>query len=260
MGAQVLADGGAGFVAPGTQSFNYPDIFPGVTKPILQVFIALVIIAVFYARAARGLKLVPDKVQFVAEYLYDFVRNSIGREQIGSKELRPYLPLLLSMFTFILLNNLFGFIPFFQFPTTAHIAFPVGLALLSWAMFITVGIRRHGFLHYFGKTLFPPEVPKLVLILYTPIEFFSTFLLRPITLTVRLFATMFAGHMMLLVFILGGEYFLIHGSIGLKLASPVAFAMAIGLSFLELLIQVLQAFVFTVLTANYIGGALAEGH
>jgi F-type H+-transporting ATPase subunit a len=188
------------------------------------------------------------------------VRNGIGREQIGSKDLRPYLPFLLSLFTFILLNNLFGFIPFFQLPTMAHIAFPLGLTLLAYGTFIWVGIRRHGFLHYFGKTLFPPEVPKPVLLLYTPIEFISTFVFRPLTLTARLFATMFAGHIMLLVFIAGGEYFLIHGNIGLKLASPLAFALAIALSFLELLIQVLQAFVFTVLTANYIGGALAEGH
>jgi F-type H+-transporting ATPase subunit a len=260
LGAQVLADGGAGFVAPGPQSFLYPDIFPGVTKPILQIFIALVVIAVFYVRAARGLKLVPDKVQFVAEYLYDFVRNSIGREQIGSKDLRPYLPFLLSLFTFILLNNLFGFIPFFQVPTMAHIAFPFGLMLLSYGTFIAVGIKRHGFLRYFVKTLAPPTVPKSVLVLYAPIEFVSTFIFRPLTLTVRLFATMFAGHIMLLVFIVGGEYLLIHGNIGLKLVSPVAFALAIALSFLELLIQALQAFVFTVLTANYIGGALAEEH
>ncbi|AHI00971.1 F0F1 ATP synthase subunit A [Kutzneria albida] len=260
MGALVVAEGGAQFVAPGPQSFLYPEILPGVTKPVLQIALAVILVGAFYVIASGRLKLVPGKGQFISEYLYDFVRNGIGREQIAAKDLRPYLPLLLTMFTFILVNNLFGFIPFFQLPTMAHIGFPLGLALLAWVLFIFVGIKRHGFGHYFGKTLFPPDVPKGVLILYTPIEFVSTFIFRPITLTVRLFATMFAGHIMLLVFIEGGTFFLEQSVIGIKFISPVAYVMAIGLSFLELLIQCLQAYVFTMLTANYIGGALADGH
>lgn len=259
MRALVLAAGDT-YVPPGVQSFNYPEIFPGVTKPILQVVISVVVIAAVWVVASGRLKMVPGKAQFVAEYFYDFVRNQIGRDMIGSKDLRPFIPLLLTTFSFFLLNNLFGFIPFFQLPTAAHIAFPFGPAVFIWALFIFLGIKRHGFVHYFGNTLFPAGVPKPVLVIYAPLEFVSTFIFRPITLTVRIFATMFAGHLMLLVFITGGEYFLIHGSIGLKLASPVAFIFAVGLSFLELLIQVLQAYVFTALTANYIGGALAEGH
>jgi F-type H+-transporting ATPase subunit a len=259
LGAQVLAESG-GYVAPGVNSFSYPEIFPGVTKPILQLGIAVVFIAAFLVITSGRLKMVPGKLQFAVEYLYDFVRNQIGRDMIGAKDLRPFIPLLLTTFTFMLVNNLFGFIPFFQLPTVSHIAFPVGPALLVWVLFIYLGIKRHGFGRYFGNTLFPADIPKPVLLIYTPLEFISTFVFRPITLTVRIFATMFAGHLMLLVFVSGGEYLLIHGTVGLKLVSPIAFLFAIALSFLELLIQVLQAYVFTVLTANYIGGALAEGH
>lgn len=260
MGALVMAEGGSQFEAPGPASFSYPEILPGVTKPILQIAIAVILIGAFYVIASGRLKIVPNKVQFAAESLYDFVRNGIGREQIGSKDLRPYLPLLFTLFTFILVNDLFGFIPFIQLPTMAHIAFPMVMAVFVWLLFIFVGIRRHGFLHYFGKTLFPPSVPKFVLPLFVPIELFSTFIIRPITLTARLFATMFAGHLMLLVFISGGTYLLEQSTVGLKFVAPVAYALAIGLSFLELLIQAIQAYVFTVLTANYIGGALAEDH
>jgi F-type H+-transporting ATPase subunit a len=264
LGTLVLASGDT-YVPPSPDDLNFPEIFPGVTKPILQIAISVVVISVLMVIASGRLKLVPSKAQFLVEAMYDFVRNQIGRDMIGSKEVRPFIPLLLSLFTFILLNNLFGFIPFFQLPTMSHIAFPLGLAVMVWLLFIFLGIKRHGFLHYFGKTLFPPAVPKYVWPkyvwpLYAPVEAFSTFIMRPVTLTARLFATMFAGHIMLLVFVTGGEYFLIHGSIGLKLASPVAFALAIALSFIELLIQVLQAYVFTVLTANYIGGALSEEH
>ncbi|KAA2259428.1 F0F1 ATP synthase subunit A [Solihabitans fulvus] len=259
MGRLLLAESDS-YVAPGPQSFDYPAIFGGVTKPMVQIALSVIIVAVFYLTASSRLKLVPGKFQFLAESAYSTVRNSIGGENIARKDLRPYIPLLLTLFSFILVNNLFGFIPFFQLPTMGHIAFPMGLAVFVWLLFIFVGIRRHGFGHYFAKTLVPEGVPKPVLILYIPIEFFSTFIMRPVTLTARLFATMFAGHIMLLVFVTGGEYILLHASAGVKVAAPIAFLMAIGLSFVELLIQVLQAYVFTLLTANYIGGALAEGH
>ncbi|AHH97193.1 F0F1 ATP synthase subunit A [Kutzneria albida] len=256
----MFARADAQFDTPGPQSFLYPEMLPGLTKPVLQILLAVLLIGVVSVLVSGRLKFVPSRVQFGAEFLYEFVRNGIGREQIAKADMLRYLPLLLTMFTFILVNNLFGFLPFFQLPTMAHIAFPAGLAGLVYVLFIAVGIRRHGVLHYFGKTLFPPSVPKLVWLIYAPFEVLSTFILRPITLALRLFATMFAGHIMLLVFVTGGVYFLEQSVIGLKLLSPVAFLLAVGLSFLELLIQVLQAYVFTMLTAHYIGAALAEGH
>jgi F-type H+-transporting ATPase subunit a len=107
--------------------------------------------------------------------------------------------------------------------------------------------------------MFMPGVPKPVYILLTPIEIATYFLVRPLTLSLRLFANMFAGHLLLLVFILGGEH-LLQGVIGLKLVSPFAFAFGIGLTFFEFMVQCLQAYIFTLLTALYIAGALADEH
>ena len=104
-----------------------------------------------------------------------------------------------------------------------------------------------------------PGVPKVIYILLTPIEIATFFVVRPFTLGLRLFANMFAGHLLLLVFILGGEH-LLAGSIGLKLVSPFAFTMGIALTFFEFMVQCLQAYIFTLLTALYIAGSLADEH
>ena len=108
--------------------------------------------------------------------------------------------------------------------------------------------------------MFPPGVPKPVYVLLAPIEFVSTVIVRPVTLALRLFANMFAGHLLLLVFILGGEYMLLNENTFLNLMSPFAFGMGIVLTFFEALVQVLQAYIFTLLTALYIAGALADEH
>jgi F-type H+-transporting ATPase subunit a len=107
--------------------------------------------------------------------------------------------------------------------------------------------------------LFMPGVPKPVYILLTPIEVATYLIVRPLTISLRLFANMFAGHLLLMIFILGGEH-LLEGAIGLKLVSPFAFAFGIALTFFEFLVQCLQAYIFTLLTALYIGGALADEH
>lgn len=259
MSTLVLAAGGA-FEAPGPQSFEFPAIFGAVTKPVLLIALSLVLIAGFYLYAMRKPALVPGKLQFVAEGSYDFVRNTLGRENIGSKDFLRFVPFLLTLFTFILVNNFFGFIPVLQFPTMSHIAFPYVLAIMVWVIYNAVGIGRHGLLGYLKVQTMPPGVPVAILPLVMPIEFISNLVVRPISLSLRLFANMFAGHLILLVFTLGGQYLLIHGGIGLKLASPFAFALAIVLMFFELLVQFLQAYIFTILTASYLGGALAEEH
>jgi F-type H+-transporting ATPase subunit a len=104
-----------------------------------------------------------------------------------------------------------------------------------------------------------PGVPKPIYVLLTPIEIATFFVVRPFTLGLRLFANMFAGHLLLLVFFLGGEY-LMEGAIGLKLVAPFSFAMGIALTFFEFMVQCLQAYIFTLLTALYIAGSLADEH
>jgi F-type H+-transporting ATPase subunit a len=123
-----------------------------------------------------------------------------------------------------------------------------------------VGVRKQGFVKYFRVNLFMPGIPWPLYFLITPIEFISTFLMRPITLAVRLFANMFAGHLMLLVFTLGGVAMLGSANFFIKGLSVASFAMAIIMTFFEFMVVVLQAYVFTMLTASYVEGALAEQH
>lgn len=259
MGTLVLAQGG--FTPPGTGDFNLPPIFLGITKPMLLVVLSVIIIAAFFLITSRNLKIVPSKLQFAAESLYDFGRNGIAREQIGSKDFQRFVPLILTLFTFILVNNIFGIIPFFQFPTFSHIGFPLALSLLVvYPVYHYVGFKRHGVAGYLKNQLFPAGVPKPIYILLTPIEFLQKFIMNPITLAIRVFAAMFAGHLILLVFTLGGEYMLLHLGGLFKGMSVVSFAFAIVMTFVEALIQVIQAYVFAVLTAGYIGMALASDH
>jgi F-type H+-transporting ATPase subunit a len=249
------------FNPPGAGDFNLPPIFAGVTKPMVLIVLSVIIIAVFFLMASSRLKVVPGKFQYVAESIYDFGRNNIAREQIGSKDFMPFVPLILTLFTFILVNNIFGIIPIVQFPTMSHIGFPLALSILIvYPVYHFVGFRRHGFVGYLKHALVPPGAPKPIYLLLTPIEFFQKFIMNPITLAVRVFAAMFAGHLILLLFTLAGEYLLIEGEGLLKGVSVVSFAFAIAMTFLEALIQVLQAYVFALLAANYIGSALASEH
>ncbi|MFD1149568.1 F0F1 ATP synthase subunit A [Saccharothrix hoggarensis] len=255
----VLAAGDE-FVAPGTKDFFLPPIFGSVTKPMVLLVLSIFIIGAFFIAATRNLKLVPGKFQFAAESLYDVGRNSIAREQIGARDFRPYVPLILTIFTFILVNNLFGLIPVVQFPTMSHIGFPLAVSLLVvYPVYHYAGIRRHGLVQYLKNQTMPPGAPWFVLPLLIPIEFFQKFVLNPLTLAIRVFAAMFAGHLLLLVFTLSGEYLLFAGGITVVVA-PVAFIFAIALTFLEALIMVLQAYIFALLSASYIGAALAEEH
>ncbi len=260
MGRLVLAEGDE-FVPPGVKDFFLPPIFGDVTKPMVLMVLSVLIISAFFLITSRKLKIIPGKWQFAAESVYDFGRNNIAREQIGSKEFKPFVPLILSLFTFILVNNIYGIIPFFQFPTMAKIGFPLALAVLVvFPIYHIVGIRKFGLGRYLKNQLLPPGVPKPVYILLTPIELFLKFFMDPITLAIRVFAAMFAGHLILLVFTLGGEYLLLHAPVPLKPVSLIAWAMAIAMTFLEAFIQILQAYIFALLAASFIGRALAEDH
>jgi F-type H+-transporting ATPase subunit a len=246
---------------PTVEDFFLPPIVEGTdpwfTKITLLVWVAVAILIIFFLVTYRDPKLVPTKRQWIAESIYGFVRNNVARDLIGHDGVR-FAPYLTTLFCFILLTNLFGIIPGIQMSSNSHIAFPAILALISWVLFNYIGIRQHGFAKYMKNSLIPPA-PWFILPLLIPIEFISTFLFRPFTLAVRLFANMFAGHMILLVFTLGG-FVMLQSNVWLAPVSVVSWLMAIALTFLEALVIVLQAYVFTVLTASYVQGALAEEH
>lgn len=262
------------FTPPSPSDFNFPPIGPGrswqfagqpmwlgVTKPMVLLVVSAVIVFVFFRAASRKRAMVPGRLQFLGETGYGFVRNTLGREVIGSQDFMKYVPLLFTLFFFILVNNVFAAIPFLQFPTMSRIGYPFALALLAWLVYNGEGIKRHGFLGYLKVQTMPLGVPKPLLPLLMLLEFFSNIIVRPFTLMLRLFANMFAGHLLLILFSLGGEFLLFsaEGMIA-KPAGVIAWIMFVLISFLELLVQFLQAFIFTILTSLYIGGAVADSH
>ena len=252
---------GEGFKPPSAVDFNLPPIFgdnPFTTKPIFLVFLSVILISVFFILASRKAAVVPSKLQFAGESVYSFVRNDLAKDVIGHDFMR-FVPYLFTLFTFILVNNIFGIVPMLQFPTMSRVSFPYVLAIITFFVFHYVGVRKQGAFKYIKEIMFMPGVPKAAYILITPLELLTFFLVRPLTLSLRLFANMFAGHLLLLVFILGGEH-LLQGVIGLKLISPFAFFIGIVLTFFEFMVQCLQAYIFTLLAALYIAGALADEH
>ncbi len=253
--------GEEGFTPPGVKDFNLPPIFENIswlTKPVLLAFLSVVLISIYFIAASRKAKVVPGKLQFSGELVYDFVRNGLAKDILGPEFMR-FVPYLFTLFTFVLVNNVFAIVPMLQFSAMMHVGFPYALAIITYLVYHFVGAKRQGTLHYLKGIAFMPGVPKAIYVLLTPIELATFFIVRPFTLGLRLFANMFAGHLLLLVFILGGEH-LLQGAIGLKLVSPFAFAMGIALTFFEFMVQCLQAYIFTLLTALYIAGSLADEH
>lgn len=262
--ATIAAEGGESFHAPGPSIFDLPPVFEiagfGVTKPMLQLVIAAIVVFGLLFVAARQRQLVPGKMQFAGEGAYNFVRNSVARDIIGSHDFQKFVPYLVALFFFILVNNLFASIPFFQFPTFSRAGMAYALAGMSWLIYNGVGMKKHGVLGYLKLQSVPSGVSPVMYPLLVPLEFFSNILVRPVTLALRLFCNMFAGHILLVLFATGGLYLIEHvGGIG-YVAGPLAWVLAILVSFLEILVQFLQAYVFVLLNAMYIQGALADEH
>ena len=263
MSLVVLAEEGEGYTPPGAGDFQLPPIIDSIewfTKPHLQAVLSVLVIVAFLYVASRKGSLVPSRVQFAGEGLYGFVRKDLGRDILGTENFLKFLPLIFSLFIFVALNNVFGIIPFIQFPTMSLIGFPIALTLVVWITYLWVGIRTKGPIGYFKQEMFPPGVPWWVYFVLSPIELAKVLLVQPLTMALRLFANMFAGHLLLLVFILGGEYMLLHGSGPSPVLSFAAFGMGIVMTFFELLVQLLQAYVFALLTALYLASSLSEEH
>ena len=268
--ADVLAvedtGGGDGFQAPGLGEF-YPEPLAeftllgvdfAITRITLGLFVATAAMLVFMVLAVRRPQVVPGKLQFIGESGYSLVRDGIARDVVGPKGL-PFAPFLAALFFFILANNLMAIIPFAQISPMSKFAFPLVLAGICWVLYIYIGIREQGAGRYFKDILFLPGVPKPMYILVTPIEILQNFIVRPFTLAVRLFANMFAGHMLLVVFALGAVYLFSRDNISIVFG-PVSALMAIVMTFFELLVIFLQAYVFTVLMGTYLNGSIEAEH
>ena len=247
---------GCGYPPPSVDDFTFKPIFSiggwHVTKPeLLMVLVVVAIFGFFWAAFARP-KLVPRGAQNIGELGVLFVRDQILRPMIGKRG-DKYLPMLVSLFFFIWLMNLLEIIPVAQFPVTSRIGFVWVLVALVWLTYMTVGIIAKGPIGFF-KGMVPSGAPWWILPLLAPLVLFSDIIVRPFTLGVRLFANMFAGHLLLLVFYVATWYFT-SATFGLVYAAG-SLAMVIVLTGFEMLIQFLQAFIFTMLTAFYIGSSL----
>jgi|TARA_B100000959_G_C14995237_1_gene629929 F-type H+-transporting ATPase subunit a len=246
---------------PITHLFEWPDILFGdtlyaVNKTVLIYLAAVVITAAIFLTAGRKkTSLVPVGVQHVAESGVNFIEESVVMETIGP-EGKKYMPFLTTMFFFILFSNIFEVIPGIQFPANSRMAVPITLALIVWLIYNFVGIRSQGLGGYFKNSLFPPGVPKALYLIVTPIELVSTFVVRPFSLAIRLWANMVAGHLLLVTFAVLTAALWDATYVGA--AAP--FAMLVLMTGFEILVSVLQAFIFTILTAVYIGGSLHPAH
>ena len=250
-----------GYPAPGyPDSFTYGPLFRigsfTFNKPMLLAVICAAIVIVFFWSAFSKPKLVPKRAQNLGELGVLFVRDQILRPMMG-KGGDGYLPFLVSLFFFIWIMNIMEIIPVAQFPANSEIAFPAALMLMVYGTYNVIGIKRQGFFGYF-KNMIPSGVPVGILVILAPVEILQYIIVRPFTLAVRLFANMFAGHILLLVFTLA-TWYLVSAGWGLVFAST-SFILTVVLTAFEMLIQALQAYIFTILTAQYIGGALVPDH
>lgn len=223
------------------------------------VLLALCTLLAFFFFAMRRPKVVPGKLQMVAEIGVDFVKENTAMSMIGPRGV-AYMGLLTSLFFWILAGNIYEIVPGVNFSMNSRLAFPTVLALVAYGAYHAAGIRQHGFFGYLKHSLILPGVPMLLMPLMFLIEFITVFITRPLTLAVRLFANMVAGHFLLTVFFLGTIGMLFSGKIVLMVFSPFAGALAIALVGFELFVAGLQAFIFAVLTASYIGQSISESH
>jgi F-type H+-transporting ATPase subunit a len=251
---------GCGFPAPGLQDFNWKPFFTvgsfGFTKPMLiAILCALAVIAFFWV-AFRKPRLIPGRTQSLGEMAILAVRDQILRPSLGRRG-DSYLPLLVSLFFFIYLMNLMELIPVFQFPATSRIGFVWPLVAIVYILYLYLGFKHQGVWGYL-RNMIPPGVPWPIYVILVPVELLRFFVFQPFTLGVRLFGNMFAGHLLLTIFTVA-TWYLLSLSVGL-LYSAGSFVLTIFVFLLELLVTVLQAFIFTTLTATYIASSVEPTH
>jgi F-type H+-transporting ATPase subunit a len=250
---------GCGYPAPGLQNFQFKPIFTigswGFTKPELITIICAILVIGFFWAAFRKPTMIPGRTQSMGEMAILAVRDQILRPALGRKG-DAYLGYISSLFFFILLCNLMELIPFFQFPSMSRIGFVYPLVLIMYVLYWYQGFKTKGFFGYFKSWI--PEAPWPILIILIPVEVLKYVIVQPFTLAIRLFANMFAGHLLLTIFTLA-TWYMLSPSIGILYAAG-SFFMVFFVFLLEILVGLLQAFIFTTLISTYIADSLEYGH
>ncbi|MEN9854185.1 MAG: synthase subunit [Actinomycetota bacterium] len=265
-----MAEGGE-FHPPTIYEF-YPEVFlfEGTAFAInrimmirLIVMTLLIVLFLLWTRkfnqAVKTGNVVPGRFQLLGEMALNFVRKSIAHDQLGEKDGERFLPLLTTIFFMVLGMNITGIIPFANIAGTSVIGIPLVLAAAAYVTFIYAGVKRHG-MKFFKNSLFPSGVPVYFYTLVTPIEFLSTFILRPVTLALRLLMNMIAGHLLLVLCFSATHFFFFQADGLFKAFGAGTFIFGFAFTLFEILVSVLQAYVFTLLTTVYIQLALADEH
>jgi F-type H+-transporting ATPase subunit a len=248
---------------PVSHLFEWPELLfkdspLAINKTVIYIALAAFLAIGFFALGSRKRALVPTGVQNLAETSYNLIEENIAVEVMGVDDGKHWTPFLASLFFYIFFMNIFEVIPGIQFPPTSRFGIPFFLALMVWLMMVIIGLKSQGVGGYFKNALFPPGVPKALYVLVTPIEFISTFIVRPFSHSVRLFANMMAGHILLTTFALLTAALWLGKWNAIFL--PLPFFGGVAMTGFEILVALLQAYIFTILAAVYIAGSLHPEH
>ncbi len=238
---------------------QWPTIFLGgafgVNKVVLLMWLSVIIVFALFAVARSKQEMVPTGAANMAESAIEFIEDQIVMQTIGTDGLR-FTPFLLTLFTFIFTCNIWEIIPGVQMPVTARIALPMFMALLVYVIYNGVGFIKTGPITYLKSIMFIPGVPWPMYILLTPIELITRFITQPLSMAVRLFANMLAGHLLLVSFAVITQALVTTTIIG----GALPLALLVFLMGFEVLVSFLQAYIFTILAAVYIDAAMHPQH
>ena len=252
------------FPGESANEFIWEDTITGgwfsLDRIMLVRLLMAAIMIIFFVVAMRKPKIVPSGLQNVAEIMLDFVRIHIAEEILGKKEGRRFLAVLVPTFFLVLFLNSSSVIPFLNISSNARAGMPLILALFGYIAFIYAGVKRYGFFKYMKSSVVIPNLPIALHLLVIPLEFLSTFILRPATLPIRLLSNMLVGHIILVLLFSATNLFFWQLN-GWTALSAVTLAAGIAFTLFECLVIFLQAYIFALLVAVYIDLSLhADEH
>jgi F-type H+-transporting ATPase subunit a len=260
----AAAEGDGGFHAPTIAEF-FPAavLFEGtpfaINRIILIRFLVALVLVLIMVLVGRRAKVVPGRMQASVEFVLDFVRNNIATEILGEKLGRQYFPLLATIFCTVLFMNITGIVPFLNIAGSSVIGLPLVLAVWVYGTYLWAGVKaHHGVGAFLKSSLLPSGVPAPLYILLVPIEFLQVFVLRPVTLAIRLMANMVAGHIMLAICFVATSYFFFTSDGAMKLFGAGTLVAGFAFLLFEAFVAALQAYVFAILTAVYINLSVEE--
>lgn len=262
--AATTDTGDSGFHVPSISEFFPPAIFGDGTwfefnrVQLIRVIMTIALIGLFWL-GTRRLSVVPGRGQNLVELAVGFVREQVA-EQVLGHHARRFVPMITVIFFTVLAMNIAGIIPLLNLAGTSVVGMPLVLAIWVYVMYLASGISKHGLGGYLRASLFPPSVPWYMYPLISPIEALQVFVFRPVTLALRLLANMMAGHLMLVLCFSATHFLLFSGGGLIKAAGGLTLVAGLGVTLFEILVSVLQAYIFALLTAVYLNMALEEEH